>query len=237
MASILDSFRETYSDNLGFFKILVFAIPLFYFYTQYLAGATAFANILLYVHITAFFLFGFIAETTNCVVNEEDWVMPALNPLKIAFTGIKGIIAILPSTFISVSVANFIIPYINIVPWVDYTFKTIIWLVVASIILTSFLMFAKTKNILDAFQLKTLGDKSGDFILGIIFYILQLLVMNLPTFGFIGYSIYILFGFGPVFYFFIAYAIIFNLVASAHYMAQLHYEIIGYDKQDFTPIT
>ena len=229
MASILDSFRETFNDKFGFFKILIFAIPLYYFYTEYLKGAAAFYSCMFFIYITAFFLFGFFVQITNAVMNEEDWVMPALNPLKIGFSSIKGIIALLPSTAISVGIGLYVTQFINTIPWLDTTLKTIIWIVVASVILTSFLMFAKEENILRAFNLKKLSEKSGDAILGIVFFLLQLLIMNIPTSGFIGYAIYMIFGFGPVLSFFIAYAIIFNLVASGHYLAQLDYEIIGYD--------
>lgn len=231
MASMLDSFKETYFDKFAFFKLLVFAIPLYWFWDQYLKGTAAFSSVLNYIYITAFFLFGFFIQVTNSVLNEKDWVMPTLNPFKLAFSSLKGIVAILPSAFVCIWAANYITGLINVVPWFDNTFKTIIWLIASAIILTSFLMFVKNENILDAFNLSTLGKKSGDFILGIIFYALQLVLMNIPTYGFVGYAINILFGVGPLLYFFIAYAIVFNLVATGHYMAQLQYEILGYDKQ------
>jgi len=234
MASILDSFRETFGDKFGFFKLLVFVIPLYFFYDQYSKGAAAFANVFIYICITAFFLFGFLIKTTNYVLNEEDSVMPPLNPLKLAWSAIKGFLAILPATWISVSLANFVLKFVNTIDWVDNTLKTLAWLVVASIVLTSFLMYVKEEKILDAFNMKTLAEKAGDIMLGIVFFVLQLVVINVPTTGVIGYSIYILFGFGPLLNFFIAYAIIFNLIAACHYMAQLQYEILGYDRQDLT---
>jgi len=234
MASILDSFKETYSDKFAFFKMLVFAVPLYIFYNQYLKGAAAFASVSGYIYVTAFFLFGLIIKTTSYVLNEEDSVMPPLNPLKLAFSAVKGFLAILPATWISVSLANFVNQFINTIPWLDNTLKIIIWLVVASISLTSFLMYAKSERILDAFNIKLLMEKAGDFMLGIIFYVLQIIAMNIPTTGVIGYSIYVLFGFSPIFYFFVAYAIVFNLIASSHYMAQLQYEILGFDRSDLT---
>jgi len=234
MASILDSFKGTFSDKFAFFKMLVFAIPLYIFYDNYLKGVAAFASISVYIYITAFFLFGFIIKTASSVLNEEDSVMPPLNPFKLAFSALKGILAILPATWISVSLANFVNQFINTIPWLDNTLKTVVWLVAASVILTSFLMYVKSERILDAFNIKLLIEKAGDFMLGIIFYLLQLIAINIPTTGLIGYSLYILFGFGPLFYFFIAYVIIFNLIAAAHYMAQLQYEILGFDRTDLT---
>lgn len=236
MASMLDSFRETYSDKFSFFKILLFAVPIYFFYDHYLKGPAAFAAVTFYLYVIGFFMFGFFIKTINFVLNEKETVMPPLNPLKLGLAATKGIVAILPSSLICVFLANYINQFINIIPWLDITLKSTVWLVASSIILTSFLMFAKGEKVLDAFDIKALSEKAGDFILGIIFYVLQLALINIPTTGLIGYSIYILFGFGPLLYAFLSYAIVFNIVATAHYMAQLQYEILGYDRQDYVLI-
>ncbi|MEI8378344.1 MAG: hypothetical protein WCF95_07380, partial [bacterium] len=99
-----------------------------------------------------------------------------------------------------------------------------------SIFLTSFLMFAKRERVSDAYNLKMLFKNAGDLIAGIIFFILLIIIINIPTTGFIGYMLFILFGFGPVLNFFLAIAIVFNIALTGHYMAQLHYDILQYDK-------
>lgn len=234
MASILDSFRETFGDRLSFFKIIVFAIPIYFAYDQYLKATTDYSNVFWLLSITIFFLLGFLVKTTSGVVNERDTVMPSLNPFKLAFSAIKAIIAVGPISAISIALANYFTSIINIIPWLDITLKWIIWLIVASVCITAFLMYVKRERISDAYNLKIISERSGDLMLGLIFFLLQLVVINVPTTLFIGYTLAVLFGVGPVVYGFLAYAIVFNIIVTGHYMAQLQYEILGLDKNKFS---
>ncbi len=232
MASIIDSFRETFTDNMSFFKLLTFAVPLYFAHDLYLKNPQQPTGALWLAGITIFFLFGFLIKVTSEVLNEGDSVLPFLNPLKLAFASIKGIIAVGPITWIAVSIANYVIPKVNVIDWFNITFQVIIWLIVIGMALTSFLMFVKNEKIADSYNFKVLFNKSADLSIAIIFFILQIILMNLPTTVFIGYILLVLFGFGPLFYFFAAYAIVFNVAVTGHYMAQLQYEVLGLDKDD-----
>lgn len=233
MTSILDSFRDTFGDRFSFFKIATFATPIYFAYTESLKSSPDASFIFWLLVITIFFLFGFLVETTSNVINERNSVMPSLNPFKLVFSSIKGVIAVGPVMAFSVFVANYFIPMINIVEWLDITMKTIIWIIVVAVTLAAFLMFVKNEKVLDAYNLKILSDKSGDMMVGIVFYVLQLAVMNIPTTLLLGYILNFLFGLGPVVYGFLAYALVFNLIATAHYMAQLQYEVFGVEKKKF----
>lgn len=233
MASILDSFRETFSDRMALLKLIVFAIPVYYSYVLFLKSAQNPALFMWVFIFTIMLLFGFLIKTTSGVLNEAMTVMPSLNPFSLLFAAIKGLLAVGPAAFVSIWLANFVIPKINIIPWLDITLISVIWLVVIAIILTTFLMFVKRERILDAYNLKTLSDKSGDLMVGVIFFILQLVVINLPTTGFLAYTLIVLFGVGPVLYFFLAMALVFNIGVTGHYMAQLQYEVLGFDKNSY----
>lgn len=230
MASIVDSFRETFSDNFSFLKFFVLSIPLYFSYELYVNAKNDYSGFFWLFGLTLFFLFGFLIKVTNRVLNESDSVLPSLNPLKLAFSAFKGIIAIGPLTWISCALANYVCSFINIIPWLDITLKTLIWLVAAAISVTAFLMFAAKEKIIDAYHLKVLSDKAGDMIVVLLFFVLQLLVINIPTTVFIGYTLLVLFGFGPVFNAFIAIAIVFNVAVTGHYLAQVHYELFSYEK-------
>ncbi|HNW25186.1 MAG TPA: hypothetical protein PLG15_04260 [Candidatus Gastranaerophilaceae bacterium] len=230
MASIIDSFRETFTDNMSFFKLLTFAVPLYFAHDLYLKNPQNPTGALWLAGITIFFLFGFLIKVTGEVLNEGDTVLPFLNPLKLALASLKGIIAIGPITWLSASIATYVIPKVNVIGWFNITFQIVIWLIVIGIALTSFLMFVKNEKIADSYNLKVLFNKSVDLSIAIIFFIFQLTLINIPTNVFIGYIILVLFGFGPLFYFFAAYAIVFNVAVTGHYMAQLQYEVLGYDK-------
>ena len=227
MASIIDSLREVTSDRFAVLKMLIFAIPVYYSYTIFVTDKGFSGNFNLVAGLTIFFLFALLIKVTNNVINERDHVLPSLNLLKLALTAIKGIAAIAIPTVISCLLVNYISAQIFIIPWVDNAIKTILWLVASSVIITSFLMFARNENILEAFNVKLLFEKAGDLILVVLFYVLQAIAINLVTTAFIGYAMYILLGFGPVFSFFLAFALVLNICLAGHYMGQVHYEALG----------
>lgn len=233
MASIIDSFRETFNDNHSFLKLLVFAAPIYYSYYLFISAKGDFDFFWFVASLTVFFLFGFLIKTTSGVLNERDTVIPSLNPFKLAWAALKGLVAIGPVVGICIFIASKVCPLINIISWLDITLISIIWLIVLSISLTAFLLFVKGEKIADAYNLKVISDKSGDLMVGVLFFVIQLIVVNLPTTGFIGYTVTVLFGVGPILYAFFAYAIAFNIAVTGHYMAQLQYELLGFDKNKF----
>lgn len=230
MASIIDAFRETFSDNLSFFKLAVFTAPVYYSYQLYLQSKNDFSLFYLVAGLTLFFLSGFLIKTTNNIINERDRVLPSLNPFKLAFCTVKGILAIVPVAAICCALAYYICSFINIIPWFDIALKYAIWIVVTSIIVTSFLMFSAKERILDAYNIKAIFEKAGDLIVVLIIFILQIVLINLPTTGFVIYAMIILFGQGAMLNVFIAFAIVFNLAVTGHYLGQAYYETFGYNK-------
>lgn len=227
MASIIDSFRETFSDSMSLLKIAVLAVPLYFSYDLFLKSTKDFTGCIFLLSITIFLLFGFLIDTTNGILNDKDSILPSINPLKLAGSAIKGIIAIGPASVISVLLANYIISFIKIIPWLDITLTVLLWIVVAAIIFTEYLMFVKHKKIKDAYNVKMLSEKSGELIISIIVFLIQFLVMNLLSIGFLTYTLIVLFGIGPITYFFFALAIVFNVGVIGHYLAQLQYELMG----------
>jgi len=227
MASIVDSFRDVFTDKLSFLKLVVLAVPVYYSYQVYLQSKSGFAGFFWIAGITLFFLLGFFIKIVNNMLVAKNSVLPSFNPLPLAFAALKGILAILPLTWICVWLANYICSLIYIIPWLDTTLKISIWLVVAAIITTSLLMFCTKEKISAVYNLKLLSKASGDMILALIFFVIQAVVLNIPTTGFLGYTLLILFGVGPFFNFFVAIAIVFNVAVAGHYMAQVHYELLG----------
>lgn len=231
MASIIDSFRETFSDRWSFLKIAAFALPSYFVYQMYLQSNNNFGSVFWYAFTIIFFLFGFLIETTHNVISEQDIVLATLNPLKLAFVAIKGILAIGLFAWISCFAANYVCSMINLIPWLDTTLKTVIWFLAAAIILTAFLMFSARERILDVFKMRLLSEKAGDLILVILFFALQIIIINIPTTLFIGYAIFVLFGQGMFLGLFVAFALIFNIAVAGHYFGQVHYENIEYTKE------
>lgn len=230
MASIVDSFREVFTERLSFIKIAILSIPVYYSYQIYLQSKQDFTGFFWIAGITLFLLFGVLIEVTNNVINERDRILPSLNPFKFVPSAIKGILAIGLYVLISGLLANYACSLINIIPWLDTTLKSIIWLIAASIIIASFLIFSTKKRVLDAYNFKILSQKAGDLLITIVFFIIQLAIINIPTSAFLGYIVLILFGFGPIFDFFLSIVLVFNIAVTGHYLGQVHYELLTYDK-------
>lgn len=234
MASIIDSFRETFGDNLSFLKIFVWAIPVFFSYQLYIISKTDYTGFFILAVITVILLFGLLIKVTNGVLNQSDSVLPSINPFPLFLSALKGLLAILPYALISCFLANYLCSIINIIPLLDITLKTIIWLVAAAVIVTSLLMYTTRERILDAYKPKILFDKAGDAILMLLFFVIQLVVINIPTTAFIGYIVLVIFGIegslGLIFDFYIAMVIVFNVAVTGHYFAQMHYELIGHSR-------
>lgn len=227
MASIVDSFRDVFTDKLSFLKLGVFAVPAYYSYVLYMQSKTDFTGFFMVAGITLFFLLGFVIQIINNMLGDANTILPSLNPFKLGIVAIKGLLAIAPVTLISIWLANKVCSIIYIVPWLDMTLKVCIWLIVVSVVITTLLMYCTKEKIKDAYNFKLLSKASGDMILALLFFVIQLIVINAPTTGFVGYTLVVLFGYGPFFDFFVALAVVFNVAVMAHYMAQIHYELIG----------
>ncbi|MDD3437277.1 MAG: hypothetical protein PHC64_09015 [Candidatus Gastranaerophilales bacterium] len=229
MASIVDSFREVSSDHLAFIKLVVWAIPVYYSYELFANAKGNYSGFVLLASITAFFLFGFLVEVATNVIEERDNILPSLNPLKLGYSAIKCLIAVGPVFLIFYLIVSYLCSLINIVPWVDFALESILWLVVSAITVASFLLFGTKRKILDSYNFVVIYQKSGDLILIILFFIIQLIIINIPTNAFVGYSLLVLFGFGPVFNFYLCFAFVFNVAVTGHYLGQVHYEHITYN--------
>lgn len=227
MASIIDSFRDVFTDKLSILKVVVFAIPVFYSYQIYINSKTDYSWFFVVAGITLFFLLGFFIKIVNNILVATNRILPPLNPFTLGFTAFKGVLATLPIAWICIWSANKVCSIIYILPWLDTTLKVCIWLVAVSVIMTTLLMFCTNESIKDAYNMKLLSKASGDMILALVFLVIQLIVVNLLTTGFLGYTLWILFDRGMFFNFYVTIAVVFNIAVIAHYMAQVHYELLG----------
>ena len=231
MASVSDSFRENFTEHLALLKYLILTIPVYYAYNVYTQAKGDYSYFSILAGIITFYLFGFLIKITHNVINEKIQLVPSLNPFPLALSALKGIIAIGPVCAISYYLANYILSLLSGIinmPPVFGTIQYIIWFVFATFIITSYLLFASKENILDAYNVKTLIDKSGDLILNLVFLILQIIFVNLITTVFICYVLSVLFGYGPFLTFFIVFFSVFNIGVIGHGLGQASCEVISY---------
>lgn len=228
MTSIINSYREVFTERFSLLKLICFVIPTYYAFLLFEQGTKGLYLFHLVTCLTLFFLIGFLIKITSNIINERIVIMPALNPLKIALSSVKGLIGVGPLSLATILLSSYLCPLVNINIHVDIALKIIIWLITASIILTSFLLFCERENIIDAYRVVLLVKNAGDVIVAIIAFLLQLTLINLITYGLIGYILSLLFGFGKFFDLFIVFAVIFNLAATANYFGHAYCEGLGY---------
>lgn len=228
MASIIDSYREVFDDRSAFLKMFVLAIPAFFAYQSFLNNKGDLSDFYFLTGLTIFIVFGVLVKITTNVVNEKNNIWPTFNPLPIIWASIKGLISILPVTLVSCFIANYVCSFIQFSYWVDITLKTIVWLVATSMIIASFLIFSEKEKVLDGFNVKIIFEKSGDLSFAVLFFIIKFAIINLFTTVFLGYTIWVLFGFGVIFDVFASLALMFVLAVTGHYLGQMYYETIGY---------
>lgn len=228
MISILDSFKEVISERFSLLKILVFVIPIYYSLTMLGTGTNGFSLFHTIFYTTAFFLIGFVVKTTNNVANERIVVVPQINPLHLAFSALKGIVAVGPVLISMILLASYVSSLINIMPAVDNILRIGLWIVALSIILTSYLLFCERESIIDSYRIGYLFSKAGDATVALITFVIQSIIFNIIVSGIIGYILFLLFGPANIFNFFTVLAIVFNLTISGHYFGKIYGEGLGY---------
>ena len=231
MASVIDSFRDTFEDNLSFFKLIIFALPVYFCYSLSLHANGDYTLVWVIGLITGFFMLGYIAQITHGMLNDSEKVLPTINPLSMAVQSLKVLISAGPFTLIFYGIGCWILSFFKDFPieWIGIAVQVIVGIVVAGLAVTSFLLYAKKQSVIAAYNLKKLSDRAGDIMIGIIFLVVQFAVVNVLTVGFIAYTISVLFTPGPLLYAFCAYGLVFNFAALGHFLAQVGYETISYD--------
>lgn len=230
MASIKDAFDEVRQDNFAIFKYILFTIPLFLYVLFCTNSGFGISNFLICTLIMFIYLFGFLIKCTHNVRKGANQVLPSLNILTFIGTGIKGTVALGPAviinTWLGILAQNKIIElFAN--EYVKITFLCASWGIFISIMLTTYILFAKNFKVTDTYNLKIISDSCIDIITKVFFMIPGLLLINLIITGSITYLFWTFMGIPNIYCTYIwCMSIMFNLAMLAHYFAQLEYESI-----------
>ena len=234
MASLLDAFRETFSDENSLIKIVTMAIPVFVTVLLSQMGPSYWLYAAILGGIVIFTLFGLLIQVATSVLNEKDYVIPPINPFKFFFTAIKGSVAIAPITIICTFLFFTLSKFLNFSnQYINLAIMIVMGMLFVSLILTSLLMYATREKITDVFNFQRLIGKTDDVLVTMIFFVLIFILLNAVTMGLMWYILYVLFGVGKILFAFSSYALVFNIIMVGHYLAQLQYEVLEYDKDTF----
>lgn len=225
MASIKDAIEESLQDNNAFVKYILYTIPLFICVSGYDESNNLSLTILVYI-----MLFGFLLTCTRNVKQGKNIVLPSLNIFAVFWTGLKGVIALLPIGLLAYTagiylsnISKGIFPEGNLE-------KCIFWIITAissSILYTGYILYSKNFKVKDAYNFKLISRYCGDILFGFVIMILKLGIANLIICLPIGYLMFLFIGIDSLAAKFIWSLIaMVNLSVIGHYTAQMDYETI-----------
>ena len=223
MASLTDAFNDAFGEDMAMVKIIVYAIPVsicanLFMIKSFVAGY--------FFAIPTLILMATLMSNGICNIrsNKRDII-------SLISVTIKLIIAVLPILCLMMFIGYCIVTFVKFpfdIPNFTLIFNCIVWLIVFSVIFTSYLAFSKTLNIFDAYNIKVISESSMDVCINFLFLIPQLLIAN----GiFIGAVWYLFFVFklplnSILFVFYCSCVGVLNLSALSSYFAQASYELI-----------
>ena len=238
MSSIIDAFNDAFSERLSFIKFGIYAIPVYFCLKFYITGQMNYLYSL--GTVAAILLLALFTQAIYNVRQNRREIL-SFNPIELAFSLAKSVVVLLPNVLVFGFVGKIITENISIpidLPHVDLIFDIIVWSIVFSIILTSYLCFTKYLNIRDGFNYKVIFSSFVDVFLGILFFIPQLALANVFIIGPFAYLFW-LFHVPFTNWGFIvccSIAIVVNISIIANYFAQFSYEAIvssDEDKDDY----
>ena len=235
MASLVDAFNDSTSEEYAFFKYAVLAIPIFFSVNSYLSG-----NFVLFwlLTIPALLLFmALLSVGINNVRHNKKEIL-TFNIIKLLYVLFNCLIALAP-TYLILYVSGFCITtFVNLpfdVPYLPVVFKCIVWLVLGSIALTVFLSFSLSMNIKSAYNFPVIFESCVDILISTLFLAPQLLIMNGIIVGAVWY---LLFYFkisltNPLFIYYCSFIFVLNISVLSGYFAQAAYEFIKGDDYEY----
>ncbi len=235
MASMIDAFRDAFSEKFAYLKFVIFAIPVYFVAHFFMIGQMNLFNT--FAPILGIIIFGLFTQAIYNVRTNKQEVL-TLNPIAFLIGLLKTLIVLIPNGLIFGTIGYYITRYnfpIKDVPHFNSIFHCIIWLVCGSIILTSYLAFAKFQSIKQGFNYKVISESCSDVLLHLLFVIPQWAIVNLLL---VGPVAYLFFFFKVPFdhWTFVAYCsciFVVNVSILGNYFAQASTEFVKGDDSEY----
>ncbi len=185
--------------------------------------------------LTFFLLLGFLIKCTYNVRNGKDNVLPSWNYFHLLWAGIKGTIALGPAiainSWLCALTLKFLLPFLANFSISGKGPETVIIgicvAIFSSIVMTSFVLYAKSFKIADAYNFNAISKFSIDILIKVLFFIPQLVFVNALIVGSVTYLFWVFLGIPNNFCtYFWCMSLVWNLAVIGNYMAQVDYETI-----------
>ena len=235
MASMIDAYRDAFSEDFAYLKFVLFAIPVYFVFHFYSIGQIAMFNT--FAPILGILIFGLFTQAIYNVKANRKEVL-TINPIEFIFGLIKTLVVMVPNLLIFGTIGYYVTRYnfpVQGVPHFNDIFHIIVWLICGSIILTSYLAFAKFQSIKQGFNYKVIFESCADVFLQLLFMIPQLAIVNLLLVGPVAY-LYFFFKVPFEHWTFAAYCscvFVINISVLGNYFAQISTEHVKGDDSEY----
>ncbi len=234
MASIVDAFNDALGENLAYIKIIGYSIPVYFVAKWFLIGKIG--QVVFWGSILSVFFLALLTLGIHNVRMSKREVL-SLNPIGLLKALVKAVVVLVPQGLIFGTLGYFL-SQISIpidLPHVPLIYSIIVWSIIGSIILTSYLSFAKYLRVLQGFNYKVIFESCMDVLVSFIFFIPQLLLANVVLVGPVAY-LYFFFNLPFTHWGFVAYCsavFVINISILANYFAQASYEHIKGNNEEY----
>lgn len=232
MASLKEAYDSTIGESFTGLKLLLWAIPLYICRSLYLDNNIGFLTI--FGGIFGLLLIGFITESAFNAIEKKSELVPGLNLLSMAWTGLKTILAMAMPIGIAYVLGSLILGFIKISdPTWKMTVDIFVWLFMAALPVSAYIVFIRRLNVFEAFNIKKICIAYGDAFLTFSYLIVKLYIFALLIIGFITYMFWLFVGLDNVIINFIwCIAVMYNLIIAANYLAQLSEEVFTFREKE-----
>lgn len=239
MASMVDAFRDAFSEDFAYLKFVIFAIPVYFVVHFFMVGQTEMFQFC--APILGVLLFGLFTQAIYNVRTNRKEVL-TLNPIEGLLGLLKSLVVLIPNALVFGAIGFYLTKYnfpIDNVPHFNEIYHFIVWLLCGSIILTSYLAFAKFQSLKQGFNYKVIFESCPDVLLHLLFLIPQVAIVNLLLVGPVAY-LYFYFKVPFDHWTFVAYCSavgVINISILANYMAQASTEFVKGDDSEYNDQT
>lgn len=235
MASVVDAFSEALSENWAFLKIGVYSIPVYFCIKFFVVGKMG--EFVFWGSITALLLLSLLTQGINNVKLNKSEIL-TLDPIKLLNSLVRTFLAVVPQLVIFGTIGFLIVKNVKIpidLPHVPLIFEIIVWSILFSIVLTSYMSFAKYLRVEQAFNYKVIGESCIDVLVSFLFFLPQLVIANGVLIGPVAYLFF--FFHLPFnhwgFLLYCSLAVVVNISILANYLAQASYEQIKGSNEEY----
>jgi hypothetical protein len=235
MANIIEAFNDVFTEEYALAKFFVYAIPVFICLNAYTTGQFVLSGICGFFVILL--LFGLLTCGINSMRENKQEIL-TFNVQYLAMGTVKTAIAIIPQVSIAAMFGVFIqeiIPANEEMAQLPLIINLVLWSILTSLIITSYLAFTKHLDIKEAYNIKLILESVVDVFVNLVFVGVQLIIANAILLGMMSYVFTVLNLplTHPGFIFYCSLLSIINLSVLANMLSQASYDCIKGNDEDY----